>query len=261
MNDGPGHERRNDETACTCSTSWETRWFGLGSPPTAITELFRGPKVLRERRTDHYLGEGTADSFGTVTEDINPKPDLGVKVRNGRFEIKSRQSVVSDPFPLARSWQLEQWTKFSHPLRRSVPPASIRMAGWIAVEKQIDKLILERTTDGWEPSDPARIIGEGGSLECGHIVVDATGAGSDGARRRAGDIDRPGNLEFWTVAIDCWCTGGSVEELAEAFGPLVAPHSCLNAGYPSFLGLARGGLVVDDRFPSEIVSATDRRPR
>jgi len=83
----------------------ETRWFGEGDPPAALVEWFEvvcGNIAPDPWRCDVYLAMG--------------RPDLNVKLRAGRLEVKRRQQAGRVmPFTEDAEGWVERWDKWVLP--------------------------------------------------------------------------------------------------------------------------------------------------
>ncbi len=102
--------------------SVEARWFFAGRlPPALLDWLAAGRPLMAEaERVDHYLLLPAAET-------------LGVKLRQGRLEIKRR---IAAPRPFHRrhiAGRREQWSKWSFALESAAVPAA---SGWVAVVKR-----------------------------------------------------------------------------------------------------------------------------
>jgi hypothetical protein len=108
----------------------EVRWFGPGAIPPAIRNWFRSGErqpLAEPVRVDHYLCLPGIDA-------------LGVKIRQGRIEIKQRtsqQGIVQ--FQERIAGLVEHWLKWS--LELAVDDAAITaeltsQPDWLAVQKE-----------------------------------------------------------------------------------------------------------------------------
>lgn len=113
----------------------EIRWF-FGQAQAPLESLFQalpGDVVTREERTDHYLAPLLSDG-------------LGIKVREGRLEIKSR-TARPHPGQIAPGLEgcFETWVKYGFELRGSgLDPVGGRPAPeWLRVHKKRWGTLLE----------------------------------------------------------------------------------------------------------------------
>jgi hypothetical protein len=106
----------------TAWNTYEIRWF-FKEPYTGLRQFFDhlSPKqASMEERTDDYLLTG--------------REDIGVKLREGRLEIKTRSRVLGKRRIGAVGGMLEEWTKRGFiPAEGAVSPGA---SGWIAVRKK-----------------------------------------------------------------------------------------------------------------------------
>jgi hypothetical protein len=107
----------------------EVRWFYEGAIPGEVVEWFRSGERLTENeppRVDRYMRLGEADG-------------LGIKVREGRLEIKQRTGkggVIR--FQGRASGQIEEWRKWSFVLDTSNEALGgllVPGSAWVSVEK------------------------------------------------------------------------------------------------------------------------------
>ncbi|WP_412061721.1 hypothetical protein [Rubrivirga sp. IMCC45206] len=106
----------------------EVRWFRPGPIPGAVTAWFAslGDPPDEEARTDRYLA---------------PSSDaLGVKLREGRLEMKRRAGAAGPVAAGAARATAEAWTKWSFALAESVGPLD---GPWLAVAKRRRQYVLE----------------------------------------------------------------------------------------------------------------------
>ena len=107
----------------------EVRWFYKGTVPPQVAAWFdkvgQEPSELAER-TDYYLYLGDGDA-------------LGIKLREGRIEIKQRQRQFGPTtFHDRVTGMVEQWHKWSFALAGSADPLGempIPTGSWIGVQK------------------------------------------------------------------------------------------------------------------------------
>jgi hypothetical protein len=109
--------------------SAEVRWFHAGPTPPAVLAWFQGAAgepALQARRVDAYLPLPGIDS-------------LGIKLREGRIEVKQRLRAYGlfHPHPRVAGW-LEGWRKWSFGLAAAGGGGTVLpllAPSWIAVEK------------------------------------------------------------------------------------------------------------------------------
>ncbi len=105
----------------------EVRWFQQGQIPPEVWAWFGRIGPLPEEqpiRVDHYLH-------------LPDKDSLGIKLREGRLEIKQRQRQVGVVrFHERVAGLVEQWRKWSFPLAHNEPTVPGPDDAWIAVEKR-----------------------------------------------------------------------------------------------------------------------------
>jgi hypothetical protein len=198
-------------------TTAEVRWFHEGRTPARVEAWFRGGErepTVQPVRVDHYLR-------------LEDGEHLGVKLREGRLEVKQRElRLPVTRFHSRVAGVTELWRKWSLPLAGGLQQMSGDLgASWIEVEKERalcryrlagNRRIVATTTD-WYPD-------QGCDLELTAVRV------------KGG--------EWWTLALEAFGPGGSVGEnllsVAEVvFG--VGEPPALNApdsyGYPRWLEL------------------------
>jgi hypothetical protein len=110
--------------------SAEARWFYGGTIPQQVLQWFREEQGILEEpadRVDHYLHLPDGDS-------------LGIKLREGRLEIKQRHRKYGTvEFHKGAAGLVEHWRKWSFQLAQGsdrLPPAMISDPSWIAVRKR-----------------------------------------------------------------------------------------------------------------------------
>ncbi|MGD2027287.1 MAG: hypothetical protein PVI99_05670 [Anaerolineales bacterium] len=139
----------------------ETRWFFSGRIPPDAQAWFTslGKPEPQPPRTDRYL-RGVSTS-------------LGVKMREGRLEVKQRQVEYGfHPFSPAVSGRVESWTKWSFDTANgeSAPPPD--PANWLPVTKERQVLYFSQTGEGGiAPSTPEEIPEQGGGLEVTQVFT------------------------------------------------------------------------------------------
>ena len=142
----------------------EVRWFYPGQIPAPLLAWFhqvRGEPEAQPCRVDHYLRLKTTEA-------------LGIKLREGRIEIKQRQRRLGlVRFHERVAGQVEAWRKWSFPLTRAgaslvglLTPAS----SWTAVEKERTLLRFQVAAGGRVvPLPPASHEAHGCGLELTRI--------------------------------------------------------------------------------------------
>ncbi|MBN2174369.1 MAG: hypothetical protein JW731_09565 [Bacteroidales bacterium] len=142
----------------------EIRWFGKGNIPETLQLWFRkleGDISDQQVRTDFYLH-------------MNDNDDLGIKVREGKIEIKKRnQNFGKLRLDSGLAGILEGWEKWgfniaenSSDYENNSDPKS-----WIAVRKQ--RLLRKYNLTGHtiRPISPEAIVSEAFNLELSHIEL------------------------------------------------------------------------------------------
>ncbi len=116
----------------------EIRWFFEGDIPEEISEWIIGLDGLfeeQEPRTDHYLH-------------LKNTASLGIKIREGRFEIKERQSTEGEVLANNNIEGIaESWTKWSFESVENKYPLNETIKGnWIEVIKarKLQKFIFDK---------------------------------------------------------------------------------------------------------------------
>jgi hypothetical protein len=201
----------------------EVRWFGEGPVPPELRGWFqrRGPGVVAQpRRVDFYLHLPDTDS-------------LGVKLREGRIELKQRQrqfGVV--PFPGRAAGLVEHWRKWSFGLaaaEAALVSAVASSTAWIGVSK-------ERGLHRYQ-------VTEGGE------VVAASGTGFPG---RGCDLEltriRVGAREWWSLGLEVFGEESTlharlllVAGRVLAAGPSLGLDERDSFGYPAWLRMVVPG--------------------
>jgi hypothetical protein len=169
--------------------SLEVRWFYEGTIPPEVLEWFQWgePKPQEQpSRADYYLRQADQGS-------------VGIKLREGRIEIKQRQrqyGVVR--FHLRVTGRVETWRKWSFELSeagRQISRAAIPAPSWIGVKKERTvrryQLTRDRETEviwGGEGSDQAC------SLELTSIHVEGADWWSLGFEACAEELGDEGGL-------------------------------------------------------------------
>lgn len=196
----------------------EVRWFYDGAiPPDVLAWFQRGGKqpAAPGHRVDHYFCLVEGDS-------------LGIKVREGRMEVKQRRHT----YRVVRLHErvagvMESWSKWSFALAASEQDPASPLApaqAWAAVEKKRWLRRYRTTSDGQIVAVSAR---------------EYPPAGCDWELTEVG----VGGKTWWTVAFEAFGMESTQQEtlnqvagyilLAAEPPDLDAEHSC---GYPGWLG-------------------------
>jgi len=151
--------------------SLELRWFFEGPLPDEISEWCLKKGFLKERtRTDTYL--------------LFPSSDLGVKLRDGKLQIKyliSAEEFHSEDHEI--SGKMETWRKSSLPLKDpSTNPFQDVEGPQIAVEKERDsrRYEVDPTKGIVTPSD--KRVAQGIMIEVTKLTIEG--------------------IQWWTLAFD-----------------------------------------------------------
>lgn len=202
----------------------EVRWFYEGRVPEIVREWFRrgayGPDE-QPRRVDHYLRLGETES-------------LGIKLREGRIEIKQRHrphGVVR--FHERAAGLVEGWRKWSLPLAgvgEGLAHALVPASAWIAVQKERSLRIYG--------------MGSGGLLfPVPGVAYPEQGCGVELAAVEVG------GAVWWSLAFEAFGDESSLQEnLVSAVEDLFAREGVpllleaqASCGYPRWLALLQQG--------------------
>ena len=172
----------------------EVRWFSSGRPPSEIGDWFAslsGPQAHQPVRTDYYLKMPGEES-------------LGIKIRDGRIEIKQQESTFSLVlFQRGVVGKVAGWRKWQFELgdpAGNIPAASDGPTCWIPVLKIRHLRRLRRNALGlFEPASPETLIPHGCDLELTQVKSEET--------------------RGWTLAIEAYGPEtGLYENLCQAAG-------------------------------------------
>ena len=195
----------------------EVRWFYPGQVPGQLVAWFRqvvGEPEEQLGRVDHYLRLESTEA-------------LGIKMREGRIEIKQRQQRLGlVRFQVGIAGQVEAWRKWSFGLAWAgafAPPSS-----WIAVEK---KRTLHRVQIGGEGLIVPLPAGSYEAVGCG---LELTRIGVGGAI-------------WWSLGLESFGPEATLRDsLMAVAGHLFASgtvpqlEAAVSCGYPRWLQRAAG---------------------
>jgi len=144
----------------------EARWFFPGEIPALVLNWFMAAAPTSEReplRIDYYLK-------------LSNQSSLGVKIREGRLEVKNRQDLIGVfQFHDNVSGKLESWTKWSLvlALKESHPADEIRDL-WLPVAKQRRLFSYSFTNDRWQAAGgKLGIMEQGCEIELSTITIES----------------------------------------------------------------------------------------
>ena len=197
----------------------EVRWFMRGSIPQDVREWFaRGepPPIHEPPRVDHYLCLPRSNA-------------LGIKLREGRIEIKQRLHQYGNiRFHRRVTGAIEHWRKWSMPLAtmgEGLAEILVPESSWIAVRK-------ERMLRGYRCDAGGQVVATGGGYADRGCHMELTGV-------------QAGDRVWWTLAFEAYGAEPSLRgSLASTMAYVLerdgAPMS-LDArgsyGYPRWLAL------------------------
>jgi len=144
----------------TVSTS-EIRWFYDGEIPDEICnwiQNLKGEIESQPPRTDVYLN-------------INDTPNLGIKFREGRFEVKQKMKKLGEFTSNNISGKAELWKKWSFVAEDGkIPLADIQNGEWVEITKsrKLKKYIISETGEIKEGFDNYQ--SDGCNLELTKII-------------------------------------------------------------------------------------------
>lgn len=174
----------------------EVRWFYRGALPTEVEDWFATKEERLEpldTRSDVYLQSHA--------------PDLGVKFRQGKLELKYRQALhsvtIADDIV-----QIEQWTKWICTDRVGMTPTEPKL-GWIEVAKIRDRRCYRIDRDG-NMTQIAIPTADAAAIELTQLQVNGQ--------------------HWWTIGCEYFGTQIAIES---QFLSLV---TALRSGYPSAIG-------------------------
>lgn len=169
-------------------SSCEIKWFFEGSVPQQVRDwyLAGGHEPDRQTpRTDHYLHLPNNDG-------------LGVKLREGRIEIKQRFGLRRGVQPVEKvNGLMEHWRKWSFPVQEDsfMPDVSYIDENWLAVRKARMLKIFHISENGEFLAGKA---GEGYERACGWELTELSLEGKE--------------QKHWTLGLEAF---GSEEQLSD----------------------------------------------
>jgi len=196
-------------------TSVETRWFLQGTPPPEVLRWFKDEMaVAQPSRVDTYLH--TAKT-----------PCLGIKLREGRIEIKQRvRQLGPHTFHPHVTGMVERWNKWGFPVNAAGTAAETQSDPWIPVVKERILRRYQIITGGEIRAVPGWLFPlQRSSIEITNIVLNDAPWWSLGLEVVGTDVDLFKALKA-TAAIAFKSSG---------FPPLSATQSY---SYPKWLDLA-----------------------
>ena len=196
----------------------EVRWFELGSIPAGVADWFaEGAIEPAEQiaRTDYYLQLPAEDA-------------LGIKLREGRLEIKKRQERYGAAnFHDRAAGMVEGWQKWSFALAGDLPLSDGTLSGsWLAVRK-------------------ARRLRKFAARVAGRVFeIQLDESASQGCYVELASL-QVYQAEWWSVCLEAFGGQADLPGVLWAVGEQVfashaAPRLALerSMGYPAFLGRA-----------------------
>jgi hypothetical protein len=195
----------------------EVRWFFQGTISPQVQAWFHGGQgqaAPAQARVDHYLRIADGDA-------------LGIKLREGRIEVKQRERQLGTvPLQARVSGVVEHWRKWSFPLTRRKGAAldtPVPALGWVGVHKERQLSRYRITSDrGLVAVSPAQYPDQGCDLELTKVFA----CGS----------------EWWTLGFEAFGAETNLQDLlsftagqllAATEPPLLAAQD--SYGYPRWL--------------------------
>ncbi|HJK96668.1 MAG TPA: hypothetical protein RMF84_05570 [Polyangiaceae bacterium LLY-WYZ-14_1] len=202
-----------DGASLTPEPSWELRWFVDGEPPAPLFASFqRSPEATdAEDRVDRYLRLGEGGQL------------VGIKIREGRFELKGRHAEICpvEILPTVHG-RLEHWTKWS--VEAAGGLAAFPETAWVPVRKR-------RSTRLWSLDGSGRAT----PVDQGDRTRLAQGALAELTRLELG------GRQAWTFAVEAFpaaevAAAGALEVARQMLrGTPIALSLAQAASYPSWL--------------------------
>lgn len=166
----------------------EIRWFYKGNIPNTINvwlKNLKGEIELQPPRTDIYLND-------------NSTSNLGIKFREGRFEVKQKMIDLGVLDSDNISGKAEQWKKWSFDAKdEKIPLADITKGEWIKVSK---KRKLKKY-----------IISDSGKINEGFDNFQSDGCNLELTELQTYSSDESPDI-YWTLGLE---THGQVETLSQ----------------------------------------------
>ena len=141
--------------------SVETRWFLPGTAPPEVVLWFQGELTMTQPpRVDTYLHTPEAH-------------DLGIKMREGRIEIKQRHNVLGKhTFHPLVSGIVESWGKWSFQINSQASAVETSSGTWIQVTKERMIRRYQVTPDGNIRSIPGWLFPlQRSTIEIANIII------------------------------------------------------------------------------------------
>lgn len=194
--------------------SIETRWFFQGTAPPEVVQWFSTAlAMVQTPRVDTYL-----HTPGT--------PDLGIKLREGRIEIKQRvKQLGSHTFHPHVTGVAESWNKWGFPINSVDTAVGMEPTAWIPVVKERTLRQYQIISAGRIRAIPAWLFPlQRSSIELTNILLNDTPWWSLGFEAIGTDIDLFTPLQ----------TTAALAFKASGFPPLSAEHSY---SYPKWIDM------------------------
>ena len=198
--------------------SIETRWFIPGNVPPGVILWFQDEMaVAQPSRIDTYLHTAKVH-------------DLGIKLREGRIELKQRLIVLGQhTFTPAVTGIVESWGKWSFPLDSSNPAVDTLSECWIRVAKHRIIRRYQVTGDGSIRAIPGWLFPlQRSTIEIANIIINGSAWWSLNLEVVGTDIDLFNALQV-TADLLFMKSGGPTLSGAQSFS------------YPQWLDLAIKG--------------------
>lgn len=214
--------------------SLEVRWFfdgALGAAAADVEAWYAGGGAADARRSGPLWPDGGRTDRYLVLPGVD---DLGIKLRDGRFEVKGRVSDLgARSFAQGMHGRTEHWVKWSHPLKDASPEGGVAH-GWpladadrlVPVGKR--RVVTYLAVASREPVEPPFDLARTGPI-----------IGFELARLRLAEATAE---THWSVAFEAFPYGPDLHEpFAGAVGTLLSgwPSPPLSAersmSYPAWL--------------------------